>query len=67
MERKIIEAVNEMTVNEFKSIKQAQQQFSSREIFDLWLVYEGIGGYTNTIIDVLRELGFIESEGDLDV
>ncbi|MEG2924422.1 MAG: hypothetical protein RR848_08130 [Oscillospiraceae bacterium] len=65
MERKIIEAVNEMTCGDFKSIKQAQQQYSSREIFDLWLVYEGIGGYTNTIIDVLRELGFIE--GDLDV
>lgn len=65
MDHKILEAVNEMTYNNFNSIKQAQQQFTARELFDMWLEYEGISGYTNTIINVLTELGYIE--GDIDV
>lgn len=32
------------------------------ELFDAWMDYEGIIGYTDTIIQMLRESGFVVEE-----
>lgn len=50
MEQELLEAVNEMQGEDFKSLDEAGKLYTNREIMDSWLRYEGISGYTNKII-----------------
>ena len=56
MENSIIQAFNEMNDTEYKSVEEIQEHFSTAEIFQSWLEYEGIYGYTAKILHVLEIL-----------
>lgn len=57
MSAKILEALAEMEGERYESIDEALNNYSSAELLDTWLRYEGIIGYTDTIIRVLEALG----------
>ena len=43
--------------------RQNLKVMTPRELFDAWLTYEGIIGYTDSIINALRESGYKVEEG----
>ena len=50
--------------------EEGLETMTELELFDAWLTYEGILGYTEDIIQALRESGFIVKEvedGQADV
>jgi hypothetical protein len=53
MEMRILEALEEMENKKFNTVEDAKKEYSENEIFDIWLRYEGIIGYTGQIINVL--------------
>ena len=55
----LLEAVNEMRDEEFKTIEEAKEVYTNKEILDSWLRYEGILGYTNKIMEVVNVLNMI--------
>lgn len=61
MQKKILEAFNETYDSDCDDFEIIKEEFSTVEILDTWLRYEGIIGYTKDIIDLLGECGvFIE-------
>ena len=62
MERKIVEAVNEMTNGTFQNLSEIQNEYFKEEILDFYLQYEGIIGYTDQILDVINTLDTVEVE-----
>lgn len=61
MREKIVEAFNETYDSDCDDFEIIKEEFSTEEILDTWLRYEGIIGYTRNIIDLLGECGvFIE-------
>ena len=62
MERKIVEAVNEMTNGSFHSVSEIQKEYFKEEILDFYLRFEGIIGYTEQILDVIYALDSTEKE-----
>nr|DAY96504.1 MAG TPA: hypothetical protein [Caudoviricetes sp.] len=56
MENNIIQAFNEMNDTEYETIEEIQKYFSTAEILQSWLEYEGIYGYTAKILHVLEIL-----------
>ena len=55
MREKIVEAFNEMYDSDCNDFELIKEEFSTVEILDTWLRYEGIIGYTRDIIDLLGE------------
>ena len=58
METDILNAVNEMEGQAYSNLGEAQKDHSPRELLDIWLRYEGIIGYTDTILNVMTAVGF---------
>lgn len=58
MEQAVLTAVREMTGEPIQTMEQAHEQFSRRELLDLWLRYEGVTGYTQQILNVMEVLGY---------
>lgn len=58
MENKILEAVEDMEGQVYKSLGEARVHYSQRELLDIWLRYEGIIGYTDTILSAMISLGY---------
>lgn len=58
METKILEALQEMEGQAYSNLDEALQHHSKRELLDIWLRYEGIIGYTDTILSVMISLGY---------
>lgn len=56
MKKAILEAVNEMSSGNFKTLSEVKEEYSEKEIFDMWLRYEGILGYTDKILVVLNTI-----------
>lgn len=56
MEQQLLEAVNEMNNENFNSFDEAKRVYSSTEILDSWLRYEGIYGYTDKIKTIFQTL-----------
>ena len=56
MDKKLLESLNEMRDEDFTTLADAKAIYSSTEILDSWLRYEGISGYTSQIISALKEL-----------
>lgn len=56
MENNLISAFNEMNNTSYSSLKEIQEMYSKAEIFQSWLEYEGICGYTAKILHVLETL-----------
>lgn len=57
-ERKILEIVNEVKNQQFRSLEDAIEEYGMVHVFDIWLRYEGIAGYTRDILTVLDAIGF---------
>ena len=58
MEQAVLTAVREMTGEPIQTMEQAHEQFSRRELLDIWLRYEGLIGYTGEILHVMEALGY---------
>ena len=56
MENNLINAFNEMNNTSYSSLEEIQEMYSKSEIFQSWLEYEGIYGYTTKILHVLEIL-----------
>lgn len=56
-ERNILEIVNEVKNQQFRSLEDAVEEYGMVKVFDIWLRYEGISGYTTDILSVLDALG----------
>lgn len=63
---KLMAAIEEMTDRHFLTLEEVQNEYSPREILDMYLQYEGIIGYTEQIISVLTTLGLIAKTDDND-
>lgn len=57
MQEQILKAFNEMYESDCDDFEIIIEEFSTEEILDTWLRYEGIVGYTRNIIDLLGECG----------
>lgn len=57
MQEYILKAFNEVYKASYKAFEEIQRDYSTAEILDVWLRYEGIVGYTRDIIDLLGECG----------
>lgn len=61
MQQEIIEAFNDTFNCDYKSFEEIKAKYTTVEILQTWLEYEGVVGYTRNIIDLLGECGvFIE-------
>lgn len=58
MEQAVLTALREMTGEPIQTMEQALEQFSHRELLDIWLRYEGVTGYTQQILNVMEVLGY---------
>lgn len=56
MENNLINAFNEINNTSYGSVEKIQEMHSKAEIFQSWLEYEGIYGYTAKILHVLEIL-----------
>ena len=56
MENNLINAFNQMNDTSYSSVEEIQEMYSKVEIFQSWLEYEGIYGYTAKILHVLEIL-----------
>lgn len=54
MEKRIVNATNEMEGTNFTSLDECFDIYTPDELIDFWLNYEGIQGYTNTIKEVFE-------------
>lgn len=62
MENKLLEALNKTKDRDFPTLESAFQEFSPREIFDAWLCYEGVSGYTYSILRALAALELLDAD-----
>lgn len=58
MEKAILEALQEMTGEACDTIEWALEHHTRRELLDYWMRYEGLIGYTRTILHVMEALGY---------
>lgn len=56
MEQELLEMLQEATGKAFSSLEAALEEYTGREIFGTWLENEGMIGYTETILDVVKLL-----------
>lgn len=60
MERSLLEAFNYMNETNYTTLEEIKQKYTEFEILDCWLMYEGIHGYTDRILEILRKIRFGE-------
>lgn len=60
MERSLLEAFNYMNETNYTTLEEIKQKYTEFEILDCWLMYEGIHGYTNRILEILKMIHFGE-------
>ena len=58
MEKDILEALQEMTGEACDTMEQALEHHTKGELLDYWMRYEGLIGYTWTILHVMEALGY---------
>ena len=56
MERELLEMLLETTGKDFGSLEAALEAYTGREIFGMWLEYEGMIGDAETILDAVKLL-----------
>ena len=56
IEKQLLEVIRIRTGKKFDSIEKALDEFARDEILDMWLKYEGISGYTYSILDAVKIL-----------
>ena len=52
----VLNAIAEMTDITYESLEAAKQDYSTEEILNFWLNYEGIYGYTSRILSIVNAL-----------
>ena len=62
----LLEAVAEVQGEEYATLTDALENYSRREIMDIWLTYTGIVGYTDSILSALATLGYPIEIEDMD-
>ena len=60
MEKSLVEAFNYMNETNYTTLEEIKQKHTEFEILDCWLMYEGIHGYTNRILEILKMIRFGE-------
>lgn len=60
MEKSLLEAFNYMNETSYTTLEEIKQKYTEFEILDCWLMYEGIHGYTNRILEILKMIRFGE-------
>lgn len=60
MEKSLLEAFNYMNETNYTTLEEIKQKYTEFEILDCWLMYEGIHGYTNRILEILKMIRFGE-------
>ena len=60
MERSLLEAFNYMNETNYTTLEEIKQKYTEFEILDCWLMYEGIHGYNNRILEILKMIRFGE-------
>lgn len=63
MEKSLLEAFNYMNETNYTTLEEIKQKYTEYEILDCWLMYEGIHGYTNRILEILKMIRFGEITG----
>lgn len=58
MEKSLLEAFNYMNETNYITLEEIKQNYTEFEILDCWLMYEGIQGYTNRILEILKMIRF---------
>lgn len=58
MEKDILEALQEMNGEACDTMEQALEHHTKGELLDYWMRYEGLIGYTWTILHVMEVLGY---------
>ena len=56
--QKVLEIFNEVKNTSFRNLEDAVEENGMAYVFDVWLRYEGIVGYTSDIFEVLNAVGF---------
>ena len=56
MERELLEMILEVTGKDFGTLDAALEAYTARELFAMWLEYEGITGYTDTILTMAGQI-----------
>ena len=56
MERELLEMLLEVTGKDFGCLEAALEAYTGREIFEMWLEYEGIIGYADKILRAVDAL-----------
>jgi len=54
----VLEIFNEVKNTAFRTLDDAVEEYGMVYVFDCWLRYEGIVGYTRDILSVLDAVGF---------
>lgn len=49
-----------MNETNYTTLEEIKQKYTEFEILDCWLMYEGIHGYTNRILEILKMIRFGE-------
>lgn len=57
VERNVLEIVNEVKNQQFRTLDEAVEEYGVVKVFDIWLRSKGIAGYTGDILSVLDALG----------
>ena len=60
--QKVLETFNEVKNTTFTDLKDAIEENGAAYVFDVWLRYIGIVGYTRDILSVLSVLGMLDYE-----
>lgn len=60
MERSLLEAFNYINETNYTTLEEIKQKYTEFEILDCWLMYEGIHGYTDDILKILKLIRFGE-------
>lgn len=60
MEKSLLEAFNYMNETNYTTLEEIKQKYTEFEILDCWLMYEGIHGNTNRILEILKMIRFGE-------
>lgn len=60
MKRSLLEAFNYMNETSYTTLEEVKQKYTEFEILDCWLMYEGIHGYNNRILEILKMIRFGE-------
>ena len=58
----VLKAINYQKNKNFRTLGDAIEEYGAAYIFDEWLRYEGIIGYTRDILAVLNAVGMLEYE-----